>query len=230
SEPGEWFTWRRTTEAHVTGAREFEGGLYFKARHTGFSAGCGFPVEVSREVILLDEGLCLLIDGWRSERPVHTSLNLTPHPSLTISTSGRMLYEEDGVEFHYLVSPQFAVARDDAEREDAAAHSGSSDERVADDFDPVRFCPKIIDGPYSRDYGVMGEAPVLHSDFGVRAVGAVVTVFSRVGAIRQGADPASFVIGTEGRERTLHVGASGKITLSALVHGKERRDAVEFAR
>ncbi len=233
------FGWREFAATRLVTSRRFDGGFYVLIRSDGYSRACGFSVETEREFILLDEGLALLIDSWESEREIGASLELTVTPELQISRSGRMLFEEDGALVHYLISPQFAVIdvadETDPLNVDAEDRSEDGSAESAESEDPelmrdIRFRPKIISRPFSPDYGIIGESPALVSEFHAARSGAVVTIFSRIGPVKNTADLARFTVGDEDSERELLVGASGKISLEGARHGPRREPSLVFAR
>ncbi len=244
SEPDGWFTWNRTTDARLLSAREFEGGFYLKTRHDGYSAALGFAVEVAREIILLDEGLLIIVDNWEAEQAVSASLQLTLAPRLQVTHVGRLLFEEDGTEFHYLISPRLAV--DSTDETDTTDSDGAEQEQnemaeQADEGDTddipeqewaqdIRFRPRVRKVPFSPDYGIIGETRALVSDFGSAQAGFATTILSRLGPARNTNDSERFRIGLDERERELFVGRSGKIYLSGRKVGTNTAEPVVFAR
>jgi len=244
SEPDGWFTWKRTTDARLLSAREFEGGFYLKARHDGYSAALGFEVEIAREIILLDEGLLIIVDNWEAEQAVGASLQLTLAPRLQVTHVGRLLFEEDGSEFHYLISPRLVVDDTDENdvsdseeqkqgREEAEEQTGETDSEDIPEQDwaqDIRFRPRVRNVPFSPDYGIIGETKALVSDFGGARAGFATTILSRLGPARNTNDSERFRIGLDENERELFVGRSGKIYLSGRKVGTKTAEPVVFAR
>lgn len=233
------FNWNDFCPVRLMSCKEFDGGFYVLLRSDGFSRVCGFSVETEREIIMLDEGLVMLVDSWTSAREIDASLELTVTPELQISRSGRMIFEEDGALFHYLISPQFAVLDDSDEANpedgDNGENSTAEAERPAASDSPdmirdIRFRPKIISRPFSPDYGIMGESPALVSEFRPSRSGTIVTIFSRIGPVKNTSDLARFRVGHENSERELLIGAAGKISLEGASHGPTRGQPVVFAR
>ncbi len=233
STPEGWFTWERKTLARLQSASQFEGGFYLKTRHNGYSTALGFKVQIAREIVVLDEGLLVVVDHWEAEEPVHASLHLTLAPRLNVTHVGRLLFEEDGSEFHYLISPHLAIA-DDSESKTA---DNTEDEIDAVDDIPeqewaqdIRFRPKVRNVPYSPDYGIIGETKALISDFGSARTGFATTILSRLGPARNTNDSERFRIGLDNSERELFVGRSGRIYLSGKKTGTKTAEPIVFAR
>lgn len=237
------FGWREFAATRLMSSKRFDGGFYVLIRSSAYSRVSGFSVETEREIIMLDEGLTLLIDSWESENEISPSLELSVTPELQISRSGRMLFEEDGVLFHYLISPQFAVIEETNEAAPPGNDSEDNSEDTSEDSsvepaeadDPelmrdIRFRPQIISRPFSPDYGIIGESPALVSEFHATRSGVVVTIFSRIGPVKNTSELTRFSVGEEGAERELLVGASGKISLEGARHGPKREQTVVFAR
>jgi Heparinase II/III N-terminus/Heparinase II/III-like protein len=245
SAPDGWFSWKCKTKARLQSASKFEGGFYLKTRHDGHSASLGFEVEIAREIVVLDEGLLIIVDNWEAEETVKASLQLTLSPRLQVTHVGRLLFEEDGSEFHYLVSPRLAVddGADDYEADDDSAEpktvSDTSNESPTDASDDIpeqewaqdiRFRPRALKVPYSPDYGIIGGTNALVSDFGSARAGFATTILSRLGPARNTNDSERYRIGLDEAERELFVGRSGKIYLSGKKTGAKRTEPVVFAR
>ncbi len=230
SEPDGWFNWKRKSEARLQSASHFEGGFYLKTRHDGYSAALGFGVEIAREIVVLDEGLLIIVDNWEAEETVNASLQLTLALRLQVTHVGRLIFEEDGSEFHYLVSPRLAV-------DETVSDSGDEEQTDDDDDLPeqewaqdVRFRPRVCKVPFSPDYGIIGETRALVSDFGSAKAGFATTILSRLGPARNTNDSERYRIGLDEAERELFVGRSGKIYLSGKKTGAKRAEPVVFAR
>ncbi|MFQ5608422.1 MAG: heparinase II/III family protein, partial [Candidatus Zixiibacteriota bacterium] len=149
SQTGRLFDWTRFTPVRLMAAREFEGGFYSLCRHSGFSELCGFTVDIEREIIILNEGLALLIDHWTAEREIETSLELTVSTEFKISRAGRMIYEEDGSLFHYLVSPQFTIESDSDETAEDESDSDIEEDADSEESErDIRFKPQIKIRPF----------------------------------------------------------------------------------
>lgn len=248
SEPDQWFTWKRQTECHLSGVQNFAGGFYCKGRYKGYRAVCGFEVDVAREIILLDEGLVLLIDSWGAENEVEATLHLTLNPELKVDTGERRIYQPDGPEFHYLIQPLVTVVdeeqtdnRPDDQENDQEDEKADTEDVDVDDSsegeenenaDAPQKRPKLRVEPaaYSPDYGVMGEGQALQMSFAPSFRGSVVTILSRIGAIRHTGKAGFYQIGEDENERELHVEPSGVIHLRGVSHQNRSAEPVEFAR
>lgn len=82
SVPGGWFTWERRTDGQLLAAEQAGHGSICRGQHTGYTASCGFPVQVEREVRLLESGICLILDRWHASRPVSVTACWTLAPDL----------------------------------------------------------------------------------------------------------------------------------------------------
>ncbi|MCH7987709.1 MAG: heparinase II/III-family protein, partial [Planctomycetes bacterium] len=197
--PGDWFNWERKTDSVLTRAERFPGGFLCRGRHEGFSPALGFRVEVSRELVLYDEGVLLIIDEWDAEQPISCRLALTLHPKLALTNVENGLEMRDDAGNSYCLSVHRL-------HPDATIHTGPAlldFDSSAESSVPLSQAPfeepslaspasfEISKGHYSENYGDVSETNYLLSDFGTSLSGCAVTIVSRVGTITTFVDDAN---------------------------------------
>lgn len=91
SEPGSWFSWKRTTTVSRTSGEALEDTFRCRASHEGFSAVFGFSVWVEREIEARESGQVTIVDRWNAEAPISPSLPLTLSQSLEIDLENKVL-------------------------------------------------------------------------------------------------------------------------------------------
>ncbi len=196
---GDWFSWQRKADASLTSAKRFPGGFLCQGQHEAFSHGLGFRVEISRRLVLYDDGILVVADQWRAERPISCSLALTLDPSLTpeVSDNGAILQDSCGkvyrlmiqrfpAPFEILVGPTLP-GETCAGRHGVSEPADSPERRLTQQSGETPAAlsvpRKVAKGPYSPAYGVIGETDYLECDFGTSREGCVLTIVSRAGKI-----------------------------------------------
>ena len=136
-----------------------------RGQHEAFSHVAGFQVEISRRLVLYDDGILVIADQWKAEEPISCSLALTLHPSVTprVAENGALLQDGDGNAYPLTIQ-----------------HFPTPSEETSEAL-PVPL--RVVKGHYSPAYGVIGETDYLECDFGISREGRVLTTVSRAGNI-----------------------------------------------
>ncbi len=163
STPDGWFTWRSTTHGRlVEVAKQAEQMFYCRGQHNGYSAPCGFSVSIDRQVTLLDEGVCVIVDHWESEKPIEVTIPWTMAPDLNHTRHGQFVNTADKP--FWLCSVRWKPAVD------------------------AGGLPKLSEWmvrrqPFSSNYGSLGQTLGCESRLAPALHGVHATVISRMGPL-----------------------------------------------